>query len=64
MDKDSKRQALVDSLGRITPKLEVVLANAREGERGGGASILEGASEDLPRIVDALKGERWIWESD
>ena len=64
MDKDSKRQTLVNSLGRITPKIEVVLANAREGERGGGASILEGAPENLPRIEHALKSEKWIWESD
>jgi hypothetical protein len=40
----------------------VVLANPREGERGGGASFLEGASEDMPRIVDALKSEKWIFE--
>ena len=64
MDKDSKRQTLVNSLGRITPKIEVVLANAREGERGGGASILEGVPENLPRIEHALKSEKWIWESD
>jgi hypothetical protein len=64
MDKDSKRQTLVNSLGRITPKIEVVLANAREGERGRGASILEGAPENLPRIEYALKCEKWIWESD
>jgi hypothetical protein len=64
MDKESKRQALVDSLGRIKPKIEVVLANPSEGQRGGGASILEGAPENLPRIEDALESERCIWEPD